>query len=168
MSAVHAAARAAGIATIVVAALALAQRVSGPREGLAAEYFVGLDAAPTPTIARVDPQPSTRQLAAAWNGAPPPEFHATWRGAFVTLRDGNYTFTTVSDDGSHVYIDGALVVDNGGAHSATPVSGTVRLTRGVHLLFLDYDQRGVGFALEFLWARNGERPAVVPSWALAP
>lgn len=43
-----------------------------------------------------------------------------------------YMFTLNSDDGSMLYIDGNLVVNNGGAHSPRMWSGFAALTAGIH------------------------------------
>ncbi len=49
-----------------------------------------------------------------------------------------YTFFTRSDDGSRLYIDGALVVDNDGRHGAFFAYGTTILERGKHRLRIEY------------------------------
>jgi len=41
---------------------------------------------------------------------------------------GSYTFYTASDDGSQLFIDGNLVVDNDGLHGVVEKSGTVDLS----------------------------------------
>ena len=46
--------------------------------------------------------------------------------------NGNYTFTLNSDDGSQLFIDGGLVVDNGGAHGPQVASGSISLSAGLH------------------------------------
>lgn len=56
--------------------------------------------------------------------------------------DGYYKFFTYSDDGSVLLIDGQLVVDNDGGHSAKRENGMVALEAGFHkievLYFEDY------------------------------
>ena len=50
---------------------------------------------------------------------------------------GAYTFATVSDAGSWVFVDSQLVLDNGAARAPTTKSGsTIRLSRGTHPLFV--------------------------------
>lgn len=55
-----------------------------------------------------------------------------WYGQLRIEEPGSYTFWTESDDGSWLYIDGRLVVDNGGRHGPRVRSGTVELHAGVH------------------------------------
>ena len=45
---------------------------------------------------------------------------------------GDYTFYLASDDGSKLWIDGALIVDNDGLHGLFEKSATVNLTAGSH------------------------------------
>jgi hypothetical protein len=60
-----------------------------------------------------------------------------------------YYFNTYSDDGSKLYIDGNLVVDNDGSHSAERVRGkAVNLEAGFHDLRLLYFEDYMGQALE--------------------
>ena len=63
----------------------------------------------------LDPQPSNdRLLSGLVRGAPPHAFSAAWAGSLLAMHDGTYALATISDDGSSVYVDGQLVVDNGG------------------------------------------------------
>jgi hypothetical protein len=62
--------------------------------------------------------------------------------------DGDYTFTVDSDDGSQLCIDGQLVVNNDGLHSAKTVSKTTPLSGGLHQLTVTYFQRGGGSSLQ--------------------
>ena len=45
---------------------------------------------------------------------------------------GVYTFALNSDDGSYLFVDGGLVVSNGGAHGPQGASGNIFLTAGTH------------------------------------
>src|SRR5581483_4044889 len=72
------------------------------------------------------------------------------------------------DDGSTVYVERRLVVDNGGRHPVRLATGTIHLARGAHPLLLYYFQDGGEFELELLWARDGSPLEPVPAWALRP
>ena len=54
---------------------------------------------------------------------------------------GEYTLYTNSDDGSKLYIDGALVVDNDGLHGTQDRSGIVSLAAGKHLIVVTYFEK---------------------------
>jgi hypothetical protein len=60
------------------------------------------------------------------------DFGADITGALAVPANGTYTFTLDSDDGSLLFIDGALVVDNSNPHSPTAISGTATLSAGTH------------------------------------
>jgi len=157
-----------GFLTLLVVALGTARALDPLPVGLTATYFSDEEWSSTPIRSVVDDRPSTERLFFDWQGEPPPVFSATWRGALIALHDDIYTFGTRSDDGSWVYVDGALVVENPGRHEARIATGTIRLSRGVHAIFIKYFQGGGDLEMDLLWARASSRPASVPSWALAP
>ncbi len=63
-----------------------------------------------------------------------------FEGFFKLERDADYTFSLVSDDGSRLFIDGMLVVDNDGMHPIRTRQGKVRLTKGTHRVVVTYFQ----------------------------
>ncbi len=66
-------------------------------------------------------------------------------GQLVVTQDGYYGFSTSSDDGSLLFVDGTLVVDNDGAHGIQTVSGTKLLEAAVtHTFQLQYAQSADG------------------------
>jgi len=136
--------------------------------GLRASYFRTGDLSGTPDRGADSEIPSTYSLFHNWHGAPPSTFSAQWSGWILIPRDGDYTFATISDDASAIVVDGQSVVDNGGVHGAQEASGTRRLARGVHNLYVSYTQSGGELALELLWARGDAPLAPLPAWALAP
>lgn len=63
-------------------------------------------------------------------------------GYFNAPADSIYTFALLSDDGSLLYIDNDLVVDNDGPHSPREVIGQKALAKGLHpikVLYFDYN-----------------------------
>jgi hypothetical protein len=155
-------------ATLLFIVLALARRFDPLPEGLAASHFPDINWSATPLPLTIDPQPSTDSIIAAWHGNPPQTFSSTWVGSFITVRQGPYTFATVSDDGSWVYIDGRLVVENGGRHESAGATGTIALERGVHVIFVKYFQAGGPLDFHLLSARGAAPVEPIPSWALFP
>jgi len=165
----RAAARALVLATAIAIVLAAARRLDILPNGLRGQYFPNTDWSGEPAKTIVDRAVSTGALFAALGGEPPPEFSVAWSGWIIAPRDDAYTFATTSDDGSSVYVDGQLVVDNGGPHApATKTGPTIRLARGPHAVFVKYFQGGGGAELEWLWQRGAEPFEAVPSWALRP
>jgi len=60
---------------------------------------------------------------------------------------GTYTFFTSSDDGSQLFIDGSLVVDNDGLHGVQERSGSVTLSEGYHPIEVTMFERTGGQSL---------------------
>lgn len=72
------------------------------------------------------------------------DFGYIYRG-FITLSEtGSYEFSTTSDDGSVIFIDGMLVVDNDALQAPTTVSAMVTLEAGVHSIEVRYFESGGG------------------------
>ena len=74
-----------------------------------------------------------------------------WQGVFQVERAGQYTFSSISEDGSHVWVDSYMVVDNGGMHAAQKVSNSVRLGRGYHSLRADFFKNAGGAMVVVQW-----------------
>ena len=79
---------------------------------------------------------------------------------------GLYEFQTNSDDGSKLYVDGVLVVDNDGLHGPVKKAGAVGLQAGMHRLRIEYFNGGGGKELEVSWKGPGFAEQVVPAGAL--
>ena len=80
---------------------------------------------------------------------------------------GDYTFTTRSDDGSRLWIDGQLVVDNDGIHGAVEVAGTVSVQAGrlpIEVAMFELEGDSV---LEVMWERPGAPRELLPPDVLA-
>jgi alpha-L-fucosidase len=70
-------------------------------------------------------------------------------------KDGIYSFSTVSDDGSKLFIGGEEVVNNDGPHGAVKASGTAALKKGYHKIKVTYFDGGGGNELNVLWSSRG-------------
>ena len=88
-------------------------------------------------------------------------FAIIFTGELRAPKTGQYTFNTVSDDGSRLYIDGKQVVDNDGIHPAGLKSGKMELTGGMHQITVTYFQGGNNMELKVSWAGPGLRRAEV-------
>ena len=76
----------------------------------------------------------------------PSPFSAIWKGYIEIYTPGKYTFKLTSDDGSWLYIDDILVIENGGNHATKSVAGTVTLEPGKHKIMIKYFDAGGGGA----------------------
>lgn len=67
-------------------------------------------------------------------------FAIDYNGRIWVDQAGRYQFRLLSDDGSKLWVDDALLIDNDGLHSALTVEGSAQLSRGVHRIRLAYFQ----------------------------
>jgi hypothetical protein len=73
-------------------------------------------------------------------------------GYIEVPEDGIYTFFTNSNDGSMLYIDDQLVVDNDGLHGMMEKSGHAALRAGLHPIQVRYFNAGGQWGLNVAWA----------------
>lgn len=117
-----------------------------------AEYYNNTAPSGIAALARTD---AVINFNWGWN-APAAEinrdnFSARWTGTFV-FTAGRYRFTTFSDDGVRLYVDGKLIVD-----SWRPMRGTrsvlVNLSEGPHTVRLEYFERTGVAQVRLNWSR---------------
>ena len=132
------------------------------RYGLLGRYFRGADNFEgTPALVQIDAY-------VAPNDPLPAPFSIEWLGQVYAPRSGQYIFATNSDDGSFVFIDGQMVVDNGGHHGDIFKEGTITLEEGFHDLRLRYFQVDGGRKMELWWVAPGGPKELVPASYLIP
>jgi 4-amino-4-deoxy-L-arabinose transferase-like glycosyltransferase/sugar lactone lactonase YvrE len=102
------------------------------------------------------------------NDVLPSPFCIEWLGKIYAPVGGSYLFGTTSDDGSYLYVDGVLLVDNGGHHGDVYQEGQIQLEEGFHDVRLLYFQEGGGRKIELYWTPPGGAKAQVPQEQLFP
>ena len=139
----------------------------GGGTGLTGEFYDGIDFSTflfTRTDASIDfdwgagaPDPSTGADA----------FSIRWSGLLDPQHSETYTFTTNSDDGVRLWVDGRLLVDNWTDHGATLDSGTLALTAGQQVpLVLEYYENGGDAVIQLLWSSASQAQQIIPSTQL--
>ncbi len=85
-------------------------------------------------------------------------------GKLVIETSGEYQFHVGSDDGSKLYIDDELIIDNDGTHGYIERSGNVTLSAGEHKIRVDYFQ-GPRFniAMRLFWTKPGGSKEIIPA-----
>ena len=138
--------------------------------GLQAEYFSDVtDMSGIPKEVRVDPQ-----IDFNWNqDLPAPAvsramFSVRWRGEIEIPVTDTYTFTTRSNDGSRIYVNGQLVVDDWGTHAARDTAGTLDLEAGTYPITVEYMQDGANANIVVSWQSSLISKQAIPSVALSP
>ncbi|WP_299683481.1 PA14 domain-containing protein [uncultured Tenacibaculum sp.] len=81
-------------------------------------------------------------------------------GTLNVQNTGDFTFNARSDDGTRIYIDNVLVVENWFDQGATTRSGTVNLATGEHRIEFWYYENAGGDFMQFTWGANPDGYAV--------
>ena len=76
-----------------------------------------------------------------------PVFAAYYSGMINIGAAGTYTFSTASDDGSMLFIDGVPVVTNNFNQGVTTRMGTAALTTGFHNIVVAYNNTGGNYGM---------------------
>jgi len=77
--------------------------------------------------------------------------------------EGKYRFFTNSDDGSKLYVDGILVVDNDGDHGVMERSGTMELTKARHEVRVEFFNGGGGYHLDVKYQGKDVPKQIIPA-----
>ena len=129
--------------------------------GLLGEYFVGTEGKGTPKLVRVDPTVDFHwELASPSPGLPEDRFSVRWTGQLTPAQSGRYAVALRSDDGSRLYVNGKLLVDDWGDHPPTLKTAEIDLVAGKSYdLRLEYFEGILGASVELLW-QHGEGDAL--------
>jgi len=144
--------------------------------GLTGEYFQmegGLEDFPTiasarkPDVRRVDSNINFASTLEAFPGTQLKDnFYVRWTGVINIPRDEHYKFYLESDDGSRLFIDGKQVVDNGGTHAMTEVSGEAQLKAGEHEIKAEFFDAEEEAGCILSWSSAYVPKTVVPASVL--
>jgi len=112
---------------------------------------------PTKTENRIGigPHDNFRKVENWGGGKPSPirsndKFSMKYSGRFK-FDDADYTFFTFSDDGSRLWIDGGLIINNWGNHGYRGKTSKIRMGEGTHTIQVAYFENTGGAHLEFGW-----------------
>jgi len=94
------------------------------------------------------------------------KFGVVYEGYVKVPEDGLYRFSTVSDDGSILSLDGDRVVDNDGSHSRRERVGSVLLAAGYHRIRIAFFDAGAGGHLSIFWQPPGAKRQLLPAGVL--
>ena len=82
-------------------------------------------------------------------------FAFVFNGKIECLKDGKYSFTVSSDDGSQLFINGKMIVDNDGVHGNQAKAGSIELAKGKHDIEVKYFELAGGEILSVSWSGPG-------------
>ena len=81
-------------------------------------------------------------------GTPKSNFAIVYEGYLKVEKTGVHNYSLISDDGSKLYINEHLVINNDGRHGDIEKDGIIYLSKGDHHFRLEYFQSGGGITLE--------------------
>lgn len=95
-------------------------------------------------------------------------FAIEFSGKLHADQSGDYNFRVCSDDGSKIYIDGVMLVNNDGVHASSCALGQRTLAQGEHDIRVEYFQGPrYQIQLEVYWTPPGGTEALIPPTALS-
>jgi hypothetical protein len=140
-----------GIAAAVVAAFMIPDIARAADTGWQGEYYNNLWLAGSPALVRTD-----TNIDFDWGmGSPDPsisadDFSVRWTRT-VNLESGDYRFTTETDDGVRLYVDGILIIDEWYDQAPTIHTADLNLSAGDHSLRMEYYENGGGAVARLSW-----------------
>lgn len=143
-------------------------------QGLQASYFSNVYLAGRPAARQTD-----ANVDFGWASGGPAalpgvsdSFSVRWSGNLSVAGEGDYVFSTVSDEGTRLTIDDIVAIDNWHDQTVATHSRYVHLTAGLHKLVLEYYDRAGPAEVHLQWSCPNCSPAipaqVIPSSSLLP
>lgn len=130
------------------------------------EEFPTVEAERKPDLRRIDLQINFENTSETFPGTKMSDhFYVRWTGKLRIPKDGRYTFFTESDDGSRLWIDGKVIVDNGGLHAMEEKSGEMDLKAGDHDLKLELFENDGEVGCKLSW-ESSTLPKEIPGDAV--
>lgn len=137
--------------------------------GLSGNYFDNNDFT-NPVFEREDPV-----IDFNWGtGSPatsmgPNDFSIRWSGFIDVPTTGTYTFTTNTDDGLRLWVDGKMILDFWVPQAPTERTATIDLTGGERVAVeMDYYEIGGGAVAQLSWEGPGITKQIIPNANLFP
>ncbi|NDP27512.1 MAG: T9SS type A sorting domain-containing protein [Flavobacterium sp.] len=160
-----------GISTTIsgLAAGTYTYSVNGLSNGLKGEYFNNKTLSDPPVLTRTD---ATVNFNLWGTGSPDPSintdgFSVRWSGYVQPQYTELYTFTTRSDDGIKLSVNGVEIITNWTDHGAINNSGTIALTAGVRYdIVLEYYENGGDAVSTLSWSSASQALQIIPTTRL--
>lgn len=126
------------------------------------EYFNNTALAGNPALVRFDPQVNFN-----WGGGSPAgginadNFSVRWTST-LQLDPGTYRFTTTTDDGVRLWVNGQMVIDRWQPQAATTHTADVAVAGGSVPVQMEYFEGGGTAVAALTWAKISSPPAPAP------
>ncbi len=138
--------------------------------GLLGSYYNNMTLTGNPTNTRVD-----GPINFNWTntnpvpGVGPTLFSVQWTGQIQPAITQTYTFTTITNDGVRLWVNGEQLINHWNSHPAAVDSGSITLIAGQHYnIEMDYFQNQATSTAELEWAGPGQIAQPIPADVLFP
>ena len=138
--------------------------------GLKGEYFNNMTLSGSPALTRTDTTVNFN-----WGTGSPDasiginNFSVRWTGFVQPFFSETYTFSTVSDDGIRLWVNGVQVINNWTNHGATTDTGTISLTAGVkYNIVLEFFENSGDAVSTLSWSSVSQSFQIIPTTQLFP
>ncbi|GHT61658.1 metallophosphatase [Bacteroidia bacterium] len=146
-----------------------AKEVNPTKQGVAYSYYEGKFKSVNDMFQTKVLKQGTMPAISIEEAAAADEFAYEFRSYLKIPERGIYVFFTRSDDGSKLFIDGQLVVDNDGSRSAKEKDGIIALEAGFHELRLLYFEDYMGQLLNVSVINKNRLKTTIPDdWLFLP
>ena len=146
----------------------------GNGTGLSGDYFAygngSTNFTGLPALTRVDPTVDFNWETAAPDPSLPADyFLVRWHGLVQPIYSDLYTFSTRTDDGARLWVNGQLLVNRWQNQGATTVSGNIALQAGRRYeLVMEYYENTSAASAQLSWSSLHQPPQVIPLTQLYP
>ncbi|HZR17224.1 MAG TPA: chitobiase/beta-hexosaminidase C-terminal domain-containing protein [Verrucomicrobiae bacterium] len=164
------AAKAGAVNSGVASAEFLDSSAIGSGTGLLGQYFANqlMTFVPPPTLLRTDAVVNFN-----WNtvspdpSIPPTDYTVRWTGMVQPQFNETYTFSTTTDDGVRLWVNGKLLIDEWIDQGPTTWSGTIALqAQQYYNIQMDFYQNQGGAVASLSWASPSTPLAIIPTTQL--
>ena len=151
--------------------VASAKTSDGNGTGLRGEYFNNRDLNAPVVLTRTD-----ATVNFDWANNSPvsgtintDNFSVRWSGQIEAPVTGTYTFSTTTDDGVRLWVNGTQVINDWNGHPVTTNTGTINLAAGQRYdIRMEYFDSGAEAVAKLWWTYSGQTQQVVPKKRLYP
>jgi len=139
--------------------------------GLSGSYFNNTTLSGNAVLTRTEAVDFDWGKGSPGGGVASNNFSVRWTGTVLAATTGAYRFQTLSDDGVRVWVNGVLLINNWGDHSAaTNTSSTINLVSGQrYSVEVEYYEKGGSAVMRLRWLPPGASSYVaIPRSSLFP
>ncbi len=143
----------------------------GNGDGLKGEYFTGILTADSNAVnfgskilQRVDDEINFNwEFGSPANSVPNQLFAVRWTGQVQPLYSQTYTFSTNTDDGVRLWVNGKLLVDKWQKQGPTEWSGTITLQKDKKYdIKMEYFERFWTASAQLFWSSSSQQKSIIP------